>query len=269
MKGGWLRVYAVGYLIFLYAPIILLPLFAFNDSTIIAFPLNGFTTQWFEELTTVTAMRDALGNSLVIAVTSAALATTLGLFAARASTRYRFPAKAGIMGLIMLPLVLPEIIVAVSLLVVIVQVFGLPLSQWSVIAAHTLICTPFCIAILNTSFANLDPSLEEAAYDLGETKWSTFRLITLPLVMPGIISSLLISFTISLDEFIIAFFLTGAQPTLPVYIWSLLRFPGQIPIVMALGTILVLASILLLTIAEYFRRRGVARAGQTDSGGFL
>ncbi len=269
MKGGWLRVYAVGYLIFLYAPIILLPLFAFNDSTIIAFPLNGFTTKWFEELTTVTAMRDALGNSLVIAVTSAVLATTLGLFAARASTRYRFPAKAGIMGLIMLPLVLPEIIVAVSLLVVIVQVFGLPLSHWSVIAAHTLICTPFCIAILNTSFANLDPSLEEAAYDLGETRWSTFRLITLPLVMPGIISSLLISFTISLDEFIIAFFLTGAQPTLPVYIWSLLRFPGQIPIVMALGTILVLASILLLTIAEYFRRRGVARAGQADSGGFL
>jgi spermidine/putrescine transport system permease protein len=87
--------------------------------------------------------------------------------------------------------------------------------------------------------------------------------------MPGIISALLISFTISLDEFIIAFFLTGAQPTLPVYIWSLMRFPGQIPIVMALGTILVLASILLLVIAEYFRRRGIARAGQKDTGGFL
>jgi spermidine/putrescine transport system permease protein len=269
MKGGWLGVYAIGYLIFLYAPIILLPLFAFNDSTIIAFPLDGFTTKWFAELTAVRALRDALWNSLFIAVTSAVLATTLGLFAARAATRYTFPGKAGIMGLIMLPLVLPEIIVAVSLLVVIVQVFGLPLAQWSVIGAHTLICMPFCIAILNASFSNLDPALEEAAYDLGETKWSTFRLITLPLVMPGIISSLLISFTISLDEFIIAFFLTGAQPTLPVYIWGLMRFPGQIPIVMALGTILVLASITLLVIAEYFRRRGVARAGQTDSGGFL
>jgi spermidine/putrescine transport system permease protein len=269
MRGGWLKVYAIGYLIFLYAPIILLPLFAFNDSTIIAFPLDSFTTKWFGELTQVQALHDALWNSLGIAVTSAVLATTLGLFAARASTRYSFPGKAGIMGLIMLPLVLPEIIVAVSLLVVIVQVFGLPLAAWSIIAAHTLICTPFCIAILNTSFSNLDPSLEEAAYDLGETKWSTFRLITLPLVMPGIISSLLISFTISLDEFIIAFFLSGAQPTLPVYIWSLMRFPGQIPIVMALGTILVLASITLLVIAEYFRRRGIARAGQKDTGGFL
>ncbi len=269
MKGSWLKVYAIGYLIFLYAPILLLPLFAFNDSTIIAFPLDGFTTKWFSELTTVSALHDALWNSLFIAVTSAVLATTLGLFAASAATRYKFPGKAGIMGLIMLPLVLPEIIVAVSLLVVIVQVLGLPLAHWSVIAAHTLICTPFCIAILNASFSNLDPSFEEAAYDLGETKWSTFRLITLPLVMPGIISSLLISFTISLDEFIIAFFLTGAQPTLPVYIWSLLRFPGQIPIVMALGTILVLASIVLLTIAEYYRRRGIARTGQKDTGGFL
>ncbi len=269
MSGGWLRIYAIAYLVFLYAPIFLLPVFAFNDSTIIAFPLDGFTTRWFSDLTTVGALHDAVWNSLVIAVTSAVLATTLGICAARASTRYRFPAKAGIMGLIMLPLVLPEIIVAVSLLVVIVQVLGLPLAQWSVIAAHTLICTPFCIAILNASFSNLDASLEEAAIDLGETRWSTFRLITFPLVMPGIISSLLISFTISLDEFIIAFFLTGAQPTLPVYVWGLLRFPGQIPVVMALGTILVLASILLLTIAEYYRRRGVARAGQSDSGGFL
>jgi spermidine/putrescine transport system permease protein len=269
MNGSWLKVYAIGYLVFLYAPILLLPIFAFNDSTIIAFPLNGFTTKWFSQLTQVRALHDALWNSLGIAVTSAVLATTLGVCAARASTRYRFPGKAGIMGLIMLPLVLPEIIVAVSLLVVIVQVLGLPLAQWSVVAAHTLICTPFCIAILNASFSNLDPSLEEAAFDLGETRWSTFRLITLPLVMPGIISSLLISFTISLDEFIIAFFLTGAQPTLPVYIWGLLRFPGQIPVVMALGTILVLASILLLTLAEYYRRHGVARTGQKDTGGFL
>ena len=91
----------------------------------------------------------------------------------------------------------------------------------------------------------------------------------LPLVMPGIISSLLIAFIISLDEFIIAYFLTGTEPTLPVYIFSLLRFPTSVPVVMALGTILVLSSVVLLTIAEYFRRRGIARAGGTDSGGFL
>ena len=270
MKGGrGLYIYALAYLVFLYAPIALLPLFAFNSSTIIAFPLKGFTTEWFRELTTIEALHAAVGNSLFIAVVTAILATTFGICAARAATRYRFPAKGGIMGLIMLPLVLPEIIVAVSLLVVIVQLFGLNLSRWTVIGAHVLICTPFCIAILNSSFGNLDASLEEAAVDLGETPASTFRLITLPLVMPGIIASLLISFTISLDEFIIAFFLTGTEPTLPVYIWGLLRFPQRLPVVMALGTILVALSICLLIVAEYFRRRGVARAGKEDHGGFL
>jgi len=268
-KGRGLYIYAIAYLIFLYAPIILLPLFAFNDSTLIAFPLSGFTFQWFRELTTIEALHSAVQTSLFIAVMTAIFATLLGICAARASTKYHFPLKGGIMGLIMLPLVLPEIIVAVSLLVVVVQVLDFPLSAWTVIAAHTLICTPFCIAILNSSFGNLDASLEEAAVDLGETPLSTFRLIILPLVLPGIIASLLISFTISLDEFIIAFFLTGNEPTLPVYIWGLFRFPQRVPVVMALGTILVTASVILLIIAEYFRRRGVARAGKKDTGGFL
>ncbi|MEM7296396.1 MAG: ABC transporter permease subunit, partial [Pseudomonadota bacterium] len=111
--------------------------------------------------------------------------------------------------------------------------------------------------------------LEEAAVDLGETRASTFRLITLPLVMPGLISSFLIAFTISLDEFIIAFFLSGSEPTLPVYIWGLLRFPQKLPVVMALGTILVALSVLILVVAEYYRRRGLARAGLKDAGGFL
>ncbi len=270
MKGSRaLYIYALGYLLFLYAPILLLPLFAFNDSTIISFPLKGFTTRWFAQLAEIEALHAAVLNSLIIASSTAALATILGICAARAGTRHSFPGKRGILGLIMLPLVLPEIIVAVSLLVVWVQIGGFNLSRSTVIAAHVLICTPFAIAILNTSFGNLDASLEEAAVDLGETPLSTFRLITLPLVMPGIVASLLISFTISLDEFIIAFFLTGTDPTLPVYLWGLLRFPQRLPVVMALGTILVALSITLLIIAEVFRRRGLVRAGKADTGGFL
>ena len=105
--------------------------------------------------------------------------------------------------------------------------------------------------------------------DLGESRLSAFRLVTLPLVMPGIVSSMLIAFTISLDEFIIAFFLTGNEPTMPVYIWGLLRFPASLPVVMALGTILIALSVVLLTLAELFRRRGIARAGAEDTGGFL
>ncbi|NDV00633.1 ABC transporter permease [Pseudoroseicyclus tamaricis] len=264
-----LRTYAILYLIFLYAPIVLLPIFAFNDGTIIAFPLQGFTTQWFEELWTTTALHDAVGNSIFIAVLTAIFSTLLGMLTARAGAMANFPGKGGIIGFIMLPLVLPEIIVAVSLLVMLRQVLDMDLSNWTVIAAHTLMSTPFSVAILNGAFQSLDPAMEEAAMDLGENRWSAFRLVILPLVMPGIISSMLIAFTISLDEFIIAFFLTGANPTMPVYIWGLLRFPAKLPVVMALGTILVTLSIVLLSMAEYFRRRGLRRAGVEDPGGFI
>ena len=267
-KGRGLQAYAALYLLFLYAPIILLPLFAFNSGTIIAFPLQGFTTDWFAQMWANATLRTALTNSLLIAVSAAILATCLGIFAARASTRFEFPGKGGMMGFILLPMVLPEIIVAMSLLVVLLAV-GIELSILTVIVGHVLICMPYAIAILSTAFSSLDRSLEEAAYDLGETRWSAFRLVTLPLVMPGIISSLLISFTISLDEFIIAFFLAGNQPTLPTYIFSQLRFPKQIPMIMALGTVLVALSVVLLALGEYFRRRGNARMGGNPTGGFL
>lgn len=268
MRGGWFKVYAFAYLVFLYAPIALLPVFAFNDAAIIAFPLSGFTTKWFTALWSEPALWGAAKNSLIVAVSTSLAATMLGIFAARATTRYSFPAKGGILGMIMLPLVLPEIILAVALLVTLLGA-GVSLSLFTVILGHVLVCTPFAIAILSAAFNALDKSLEEAAYDLGETALSTFWLVILPLVMPGIISSLLITFTISLDEFIMAFFLGGTDATLPVYIFSQFRFPQSVPVIMALGTILVLLSITLLTIAEYFRRRGIARTGGKDTGGFL
>lgn len=263
-----LMAYALLYLVFLYAPILLLPIFAFNDSVVIAFPLSGQTTRWFEQMWNDRQMFNALTNSLKVSLSVATISTLLGLLAARASTRFRFPGKGGIMGLIMLPLVLPEMILAMSLLVTLLAV-GINLSLLTVIAGHVLICTPFAVAILSSAFASLDRSLEEAAYDLGETPTSTFRLIILPLVMPGLISSFLICFTVSLDEFIIAYFLAGTEPLLSSYIYGQFRFPANVPKVMALGTILVLLSITLLAIAEYFRRRGLARTGAKDTGGFL
>jgi spermidine/putrescine transport system permease protein len=263
-----LRIYAIIYLLFLYAPIILLPLFAFNSSRIVAFPLSGFTTQWFSEMWSDSVLFRAVKNSLIIAITSSVLATALAVFAARASTRYNFPGKGGIMGLVMLPMVLPDMIMAMSLLVVLLSI-GIPLSLWTIIMGHVLICTPFAIAILSSAFQSLDRSLEEAALDLGETPASTFRLVILPLVMPGIISSFLICFTISIDEFIISNFLGSGEPILSVYIFGQFRFPAKVPAMLALGTILVALSIALLTIAEYFRRRGIAKTGGKDTGGFL
>lgn len=248
------RSYAILYLVFLYAPVVLLPVFAFNDSVIIAFPLSGFSKAAFTQLWETPALHDAVWNSLKVGFVAALGSTALGLCAARASARYRFPGKRPIMGLIMLPLVLPEIIIAVALLIVLIQL-GLSLSLWTVALGHVLICTPFSVAILSSAFLALDRSLEEASLDLGESRAGTFFRVTLPLVAPGIVASLLISFTLSLDEFIIAFFLTGSDATLPVYIWSQLRFTSKLPSVMALGFLLLLLSLALLGAAEYFRRR--------------
>ena len=262
-RSGGLRAYAIAYLAFLYGPVLLLPVFAFNDSAIIAFPLRGFTTAAFEQLWATEPLHQSVWNSLQVAFAASVLATSLGIFAARASARFTFPGQRPIMGLIMLPLVLPEIIVAVSLLIVLIQL-GMPLSLWTVILGHVLLCTPFAVAILHSAFLALDRSLEEASLDLGESRLGTFWRVTLPLVAPGIIASLLISFTISLDEFIIAFFLTGTDATMPVYIWSQLRFTSKLPSVMALGSILLLLSLVLLSGAEYFRRRS-ARATGTEA----
>jgi spermidine/putrescine transport system permease protein len=242
------------YLVFLYAPVLLLPIFAFNDSAVIAFPLRGFTLDWFVSLGGETTLFIALKNSLIVAFSSAILSTCLGTLAARASARYEFLGKKPMMGFLMLPLVLPEIIVGVSLLIVLVQL-GVALNIWTLILGHVLICMPFSIAILLSAFNNMDRFLEEASLDLGATRRETFFRVILPLVMPGLISSMLIGFTISLDEFIIAFFLTGTEPTLPVYIWSQLRFPSKLPGVMALGFIMLILSLVLLTAAEYFRNK--------------
>ena len=158
----------------------------------------------------------------------------------------------------MAPLVLPEIIVAVSLLLVLLQL-GLSLSLFTVVLGHVLICIPYSVTVLISGFEGFDRSLEEASADLGETAFGTFRRVTLPMVAPAIISSLLVSFTISLDEFIMAFFLTGTDATLPVYIWGQLRFAAKLPSVLALGSLLLVGSFVLLTVAEILRRRAERR----------
>lgn len=255
-----LAAYTALYILFLYVPVLLIPLFSFNDSMIMTFPLSGFTTQWYRQLGAQQELLAALGNSLYVGIITALVATALGTLAARALTRYRFFGRRAINSTVMVPLVLPDIIIAVALLVLFLSV-GIDLSLLTVIAAHVLLTIPFAVAIMTAAFGRFDDSLEEAAIDLGESPWGAFRRVTLPVVRPGIISSLLMTFTVSFDEFLIAFFLTGSSPTLPVYIWAQIRFPEKLPIVLALGSLLLLASFILMLTAEIFRRRAQTLAG--------
>ncbi|WP_299846952.1 ABC transporter permease [uncultured Roseovarius sp.] len=253
-RPSGLMVYAFLYLAFLYLPVLFLPLFSFNDGTIVAFPIKGWTTEWYRQLGGQETLIQALVNSLVVGVVTALLATSMGLFAARAYVRYRFRGKEASEGLVMLPLVIPGIIVASSMLVLFISI-GIKPSLMAVTLGHTFLALPFSVSIMKSAFDDFDVSLEEAAFDLGSGVVETFRRVTLPIVAPGIVASLLVTFTVSFDEFVLAFFLSGNQPTLPVYIWSQIRFPAKLPNTLALGSLLLLASVALLVVAEYFRRR--------------
>ena len=256
---SWLRTYAGMYLAFLYLPVLFLPVFSFNDGTIVAFPLSGFTFKWYAQLAEADALIGALLNSLTVGLSTAVISTGIGLFAARAFTRYSFVGQGPAEGFVMLPLVIPGIIVASSMLVLFINL-GLQPSLVTIIIGHVFLALPFAVSIMKSSFDQFDPSLEEAAYDLGESVPGTFRRVTLPIVAPGLVASILVTFTVSFDEFVLAFFLAGNQPTLPVYIWSQIRFPAKLPNTLALGSLLLLGSIALLIVAEYFRRKSVRSA---------
>ncbi|MDH6266351.1 spermidine/putrescine transport system permease protein [Rhizobium sp. SG_E_25_P2] len=254
----FLSIYLVVYLVFLYAPILVIPVFSFNTAAAPTLPLSGFTLKWHEMVWGNAQMLRAALNSLIVGLSVSLLTTTLGVLAARALSRHRFPGHKAASGLIMAPLFLPEIIVAVSLLTIILSL-GFSASLIAVILGHTVFCLPYAMSVLTAGFQNLDPSLEEASRDLGETAFGTFRRVILPVVSPAILSSLLVSFTISFDEFILAFFLSGSEPTLPVYIWGQLRFAARLPAVLALGSIILVLSIALLAIAEILRKRAEDR----------
>ncbi|HEX2590569.1 MAG TPA: ABC transporter permease [Rhizomicrobium sp.] len=254
--GAGLLAYAIFYLAFLYVPVMFLPLFSFNDSQFIAFPLTGFTTRWYMKAFADTAMLSALWNSLKVGVTAAILSTVLGLLAARALTRYRVPGGAGLLAFTNLPLFIPDIVLGISLLLLLNTV-GISLSLMTVVLGHLLICVPFAITVLMSRFDGFDKSLEEASLDLGETGWMTFWRVTFPLVLPGVISSLLLTFIVSFDEFLIAYFLAGNDTTLPIYIWAALRFPSKLPQVLALGAMIIAGSSIMVVFAEWIRSLGV------------
>jgi len=136
---------------------------------------------------------------------------------------------------------------------------GLPLSLAAVVLGHILVCVPFALTVLIARFEGFDKNLEEASADLGEDGWMTFWRITFPLMLPGIMASLLLTFITSFDEFLVAYFLSGTEATLPIYIWGQLRFPERLPMVLALGAIILTASVALVVLAEHVRNLGIKK----------
>lgn len=247
--------YSFLYLAVLYAPIGFIVLFAFNAGTAVAFPIRGFTLEWFSMVFATSALLEALWNSVRVALVASVVSTTLGTLAAKAVSRPHLPGRPLFIGLIALPLLVPGIVVGISLLMV-VSGLGVSLSLWTIVFAHILFCTPFAMMIMLPRFQGMDPSIEEASRDLGEGPFATFRRVVLPIAAPGILSSLLLTFSVSLDEFVLAFFLAGTDNTLPIFIWSQLRFPNRLPSVLALSALILAFSFVIILCAEKLRRMG-------------
>jgi spermidine/putrescine transport system permease protein len=263
-SGRWLLVtHTTLMYVFLYAPILILVLFSFNAS-VFSTSWEGFTLRWYQDLFTDRRLMQAFTNSLYVAFVATLISTIIGTMTALALERYRFAGREAYDGLVYLPIVIPEIVMAVSLLVffslafdIIDKLFGarVRFSLTTVIISHVAFCISFVAVVVRASLKGFDRRLEEAAQDLGADGWQTFRRVTLPLILPGIIGGALLAFTISLDDFLISFFTTGPGGTLlPVEVYGRVK-RAVTPTINAVSTVMLALSILLVIGSQLVQQR--------------
>lgn len=267
---AFLRLFFIGLVVFLYLPIAILAIFSFNAGDV-SFPLEGFTTQWYERFLTNPTLFNALKRSAMVALFSSTIAVTLGVLAAFVLVRRSFVGKPAASALFFSPLVVPYVVFGVSLLVLFTALdkilaestgYFIGLGLHSVVIGHVVVSLPYTILTIMPLLERLSISLEEAAQDLGAGPWQRFLRVTLPLLAPALISSFLIAFTLSFDEFAIASFLSGTQATWPVYLFAQLRVPSQLPQLVAVSSVIFFASMLLVLTAEVVRRITAKRYGE-------
>jgi spermidine/putrescine transport system permease protein len=239
----------------LYLPIFLLIIFSFNNATALVFPLKGFTLQWYGKLFENRELFKAVGNSLMIGVGSSIAATMLGTMGAIAIVRFRLPGRGAFLAVAALPLVIPYVILGVSLLILFSEV-GIPLSAFAAGLAHVIISIPYAMLIVASRLVGFPDNLEEAAMDLGASYWEALLRVTIPICSPALLAAFLLCFTMSFDEYAIASFLVGTDATLPVYLYSQLRFPTRLPMVVALAAILMTITMVVMLLSEWLRRAG-------------
>ena len=239
-------------LLFLYFPMMVLMVYSFNDSRINA-EWEGFTLHWYTDLFQKQDVIDAFVNSMTIAVITTIVTTVLGVIFAIALHRYKYRFEGAINGLVYLLILFSQL--------------GMELGKTTIIIAHITFSISFVVVILAARLSGMGRDLEEAANDLGATPWQTFRYVTFPAIAPGVISAALLTFTLSIDDFVISFFVSGpGSTTLPLYIYSMVK-RGVSPEINALSTILIVVIVGLMVLSEIFRNKGAD--GEENSGGHL
>ncbi|GAB1718420.1 MAG: Binding-protein-dependent transport systems inner membrane component [Nitrosospira sp.] len=247
----WLWLVAASIYAFLYVPLAIVVMYSFNDSRLNA-EWVGFTLHWYKALLNNQEMLTAARNSLVIALCASLSSTILGTMAGLAIHRYRWKF---LPVLVFTPVAMPEILLGVSLLLFFLQVLNVTLGMVSIIIAHTTFCIGFVAIIVRARLQAMDDSIFEAARDLGASPWQTFHLVTLPLIVPAVVAGALMSFTLSIDDFIITFFTKGVgEPILPIQIYTMIKV-AVTPEVNAISTLLMLLTLTMIIIAARLEAR--------------
>jgi len=244
----------VGY-IFLYLPIVILVIFSFNASRYASGAWRGFTLQWYASLFKNEAIGTALKNTLIVAGTSTLISTVFGTMVALAMERYRFRGKLAFDALLYLPIIIPDIAMAVMLLLFFV-LSHIQMGLVTIIISHVAFNISFVAVVVRARLAYFDVTLEEAAQDLYANEWQTFRRVTLPLIMPGILGGALMAFTLSIDDFVITFFTSGpGSTTLPLRIYSMVKL-GVTPEINALSSLMMVVSMSLVLLSLALQKGG-------------
>jgi spermidine/putrescine transport system permease protein len=245
----WALLLVAGFVyLFLYAPIFVLMFFSFN-STRSTQVWTGFSLEWYGELLRDQSVHDAFRTSLIVGVVATAIATVIGTFAALALSRHSFRGQTSANTAIYAATVMPEIVVGVSLLSFFVAInpfTGIELGISTIIIAHVAFTISFVTIVVRARLSGMDRSIEEAAQDLGASPVQTFLRVTLPLILPGVMAGALLAFTLSFDDFVITFFVSGVgSSTLPLKIYSMIKF-GVSPVINALSTVVLVATMVLI-----------------------
>ncbi len=249
----WLRLYALIAYVYIYLPILVLIVFSFNSQKLNV-RWEGFSLHWYGELFSDTNILLAARNSLIIATTATIVSTVIGTMAALALQRYSFRGHAVADATLYIPVIIPEVVMGIALLAFFVQV-GFTLGLLTITLAHIAFDIPFVALVVRARLHGFDKAIEEAAMDLGANEMVTFWRVTLPTIMPGVLSGALLAFTLSLDDYVITYFTAGpGSTTLPLRVFSMVRF-AVTPEVNALSTIWILTVFCLLFITQVAQRR--------------
>jgi spermidine/putrescine transport system permease protein len=249
----WLRIFAVLVYVYIYLPILILIVFSFNEQRL-NIRWTGFTLEWYRALFRDQAILDATRNTLIIAVVATIVSTFIGTMAALVLQRYRFPGYTAAESTLYIPVIIPEVVMGISLLAFFALI-GFRLGLTTIALAHIAFCIPFVTLTVRARLHGFDRSIEEASMDLGANELTTFRRVTLPTIMPGVLSGALLAFTLSLDDYVITYFTAGpGSTTLPLRVYSMVRF-AVTPEVNALSTLWVLSVFILLGISQVVQRR--------------